>query len=134
MSPSTRALPPRPLHQLLRGWALAWLFLAGLCWSWGTAQAAVPAASDELAHAVLALQAEAAAVPPAPEATLAVCRAPRAELAGLSDLLHEGADPDALPRTLVWTVPPQRQPLPLTPAGRSQAEAQPLLRPPTRLG
>lgn len=118
-----------------QGWlhALALLALAALLGSWGQVRATtLPVAADELAQAIVAVQAQ-AEVTATPDRA-AVCAQPPATSGGGVDLVwSEVTDQEALP--------PRQMRLPVPPAllqttgqaALQEAEDRPLLRPPIRL-
>jgi hypothetical protein len=137
-NPSSILSPaPRRLG-LLR--ALAFLWLAGLLWSWGQAQAhtqpvTLPIASDELAHAIAVVEADAMAAAMTPPDVPATCVKPLPSPAsGADQVCNEVSDQDALPYQLAWGLPPQVVRQSAVQPAPQQAERQPLLRPPIRLG
>lgn len=131
----TSILSPAP-RRLGRLRALAFLVLAGFLWVWGQAQAVpLPVASDELAHAIAVIEADAMAAPLSAPDLPATCVKPLSSPASGADLVcNEISDQDALPYQLAWGLPPQVVRQPAVQPAPQQAERQPLLRPPIRLG
>lgn len=112
-----------PLH------ALVFLLLVCCLWSWSQAQATPgAAASGQLASASFVTEAELVALP------LACVNAVVANHSGVDLVVNEIADQEALASLHLRTAPPQTVPPRSRQPALQQAERQPLLRPPTRLG
>ena len=127
MQPTSHAiLTPAPRRPGRLWPALIFLVLAGLLWSWGQAQARpLSAAPSEPASLVL----EAATVAPGAGLKALPLQGTAADL-----VLKEMADQDVLHRWHVLNALTQAVLVPAPQPALQEAEHQPLLRPPSRLG